>query len=122
MKNTNIILLVVLCIIGGANLFKVFTLDHNIKDAKLSLKDAQNQVEEARNQNTKAKKEIENLKISLDKYELHNERLQLEIDSIVFAKRAKAPIDWEDRQNIKKKQKEISDRLTYLRGKDNEFE
>ena len=122
MKNTNIILLIVLCVIGITNLVKVFTIDHNIEDAKLSLQDAKAQVKDAQNLTTKAQKQITNLQKSLDKYEVKNERLQLEIDSISFAKKAKAPIDWEDRQNIKKKQKEISDRLTYLREKDNEFE
>lgn len=122
MKNTNIILLIVLCIIGVTNLVKVFTLDHTLKDAKLSLKEAQTQVQEATNLNTTAKLQILSLKTSLEKYEVKNEKLQLEIDSISLAKRAKAPIDWEDRQNIKKKQKEISSRLEYLRQKGEEFE
>lgn len=122
MKNTNIILLIVLCIIGVTNLVKVFTLDHNLKDAKLSLKTAKSEIKDAKALNTKAQLEIKNLKTTIDKFEIKNQRLQLEIDSIVLAKRAKAPIDWEDRENIKKKQKEISDRLTYLREKDEEFE
>lgn len=122
MKNTNIILLIVLCIIGITNLVKVFTLDHNLKDAKVSLQTAQKEVKDAQNLNIKAQQEIKNLKTTVDKFELKNQRLQLKIDSIVLEKRAKAPIDWEDREKIKKKQKEISDRLTYLREKDEEFE
>ncbi len=122
MKKPNIILLIVLCIIGISNLIKVFTLDSHLKDAKMSIKNAQSEVENAKNLNGKAQKEIQDLKNTITKYEFKNEALQLEIDSIVLTKRAKAPKDWIERQNIKKKQKEISARLEYLRQKNNEFE
>lgn len=122
MKKTTIVLLIILCILGVTNLVKTFTIDHNIENAKMSLKDAKMQVKETQNLNAKAQNQITNLKKTLNKYEVKNEKLQLEIDSIIFAKRAKAPVDWNDRQNIKKKQKQISDRLTYLREKDKEFD
>lgn len=122
MKKTNIILLIVLCILGILNLVKVFTLDSHLKNAKDSLKVAQSEIKNAKQLNDKAQKEIQGLKASITKYEIQNEALQLEVDSIVLTKRAKAPKDWAERQNIKKKQKEISARLEYLRQKNNEFE
>lgn len=122
MKNTNIILLIVLCILGISNLVKVFTLDNHLKDAKASLQAAQTEVKDAQELNTKAQEQIKSLQTTISKFEFKNERLQLEIDSIVLAKRAKAPVDWEDRQEIKKKQQEISDKLAYLKEKDKEFE
>ncbi|WP_299835943.1 hypothetical protein [uncultured Tenacibaculum sp.] len=122
MKKTNIILLIVLCIIGVSNLIKIFTLDSYLKNAKESVKKAQTEVLNAQESNNKAQKEIKNLKTEIRKYELQNEALQLEIDSIILKKRAKAPKDWEERQNIKKKQQEITERLAYLRQKNNEFE
>ncbi|WP_442265740.1 hypothetical protein ACSIGC_15780 [Tenacibaculum sp. ZS6-P6] len=122
MKKTNIVLLIVLCIIGVFNLIKVFTLDSHLKSAKESLQKAQGEVENAQQLNNKAQKEIQGLKTAIKKYEFKNEALQLEIDSIVLTKRAKAPKDWADRQSIKKKQKEITARLEYLRQKNNEFE
>ncbi|WP_299624569.1 hypothetical protein [uncultured Tenacibaculum sp.] len=122
MKKTNIILLIVLCIIGVSNLIKIFTLDSHLKNAKESVKKAQTEVLNAQESNNKAQKEIKNLKTEIRKYELQNEALQLEIDSIILKKRAKAPKDWEERQNIKKKQQEITERLAYLRQKNNEFE
>jgi len=112
MKNTNIILLIVLCIIGIANLLKIFTIDHNLKDSKTSLKEAQKEMNNVKKLNTQAQEKIKDLKTVVEKFELKNQKLQLEIDSIGLLKRAKAPIDWEDRQNIKKKQQEITDRLT----------
>ncbi|WP_299680085.1 hypothetical protein [uncultured Tenacibaculum sp.] len=122
MKKTNIVLLIVLCIIGVFNLIKVFTLDSHLKSAKESLQKAQGEVENAQQLNNKAQKEIQGLKTAIKKYEFKNEALQLEIDSIVLTKRAKAPKDWAERQNIKKKQQEITARLEYLRQKNNEFE
>ncbi|SNR16750.1 hypothetical protein [Tenacibaculum jejuense] len=122
MKKTNIILLIILCIIGVSNLIKVFTLDNHLKNAKESLQKAQDEVENAQQLNSKAQKEIQGLKTVVEKYEFQNEALQLEIDSIVLNKRAKAPKDWAERQSIKKKQQEITARLEYLRQKNNEFE
>lgn len=122
MKNKNFILLIILGIIGISNLVKVFSLDKHLKDAKESLKNAQEEIIDAKSTTTKAQKEIQNLQQKVEKYEIENEKLQLEIDSIILIKRAKAPKDWNERQDIKKKQKEISDRLTYLRQKDREFE
>lgn len=122
MKKTNIVLLIVLCIIGVFNLIKVFTLDSHLKSAKESLQKAQGEVKNAQQLNNKAQKEIQGLKTAIKKYEFKNEALQLEIDSIVLTKRAKAPKDWAERQNIKKKQQEITARLEYLRQKNNEFE
>ncbi len=121
-SGVNLILLIVLCVIGATNLFKVFTLDRHLKESKNLLEQAQDQIEESKSLNAEAQTKISKLKTTVDKYELQNEKLQLEIDSISLEKKAKAPKDWEERQNIKKKQEEITSRLDYLRQKDQEFE
>ena len=121
-KGTSLILLIVLCLLGAGNLFKLFTFDKHLKESKEFLKEAQNEIENAKSLNSEAQGEIQKLRTSLEKYELKNEKLQLEIDSISLAKKAKAPKDWEERQNIKRKQEEITSRLDYLRQKDKEFE
>ncbi len=120
MKNT--ILLVLLVIIGVLNVFKVFTLDNHLKDSKEYLKSAQSELQSAKEANFKAKNEIEELKKAIEKYKFKNQQIQLQIDSIAVAKKAKAPKDWAERQDIRRKQKEIKKRLEYLRQKEKEFE
>lgn len=122
MKNTTLILLIVLCLIGVANLAKPFIFDQDLKEAKQSLVDAQSQVEVANKLNIEAKREMQILIMTLDKYEVRNEKLRLEIDSIVLVKRAKDSKGWKDQKSIRKKQEEIRSRLKYLRQKDKAFD
>jgi len=122
MKQTNTILIILVGLIGISNLVKVFTFDSHLKEAKESLHNAQTELNKAQESNSVAKDEITELNEMIQKYEIKNEKLQLKIDSISLAKRAKAPKDWEDREEIKNKQEEISNRLEYLKQKDKEFE
>lgn len=122
MKQANLILLILIGLIGISNLVKVFTFDNHLNEAKQSLKEAQTELESAKATNSAAQDNITELKKSIQKYEVKNEKLELIIDSIALVKRAKAPKDWEERQGIKKRQEEISNRLEYLKQKDKEFE
>ncbi len=122
MKNSNIILLIVIAIIGIGTLVKLFTFDAHLKEAQRALKETKLELEMASQTNSKAQNEVLQLQEDIKSFQIKNERLSLTIDSITLAKRAKAPKDWEERQEIKRKQEEIKDRLTVLRDKDKEFE
>lgn len=122
MKNANLILLVVIILIGAGNLVKVFTFDTHLREVSKALKKTETELENALKSNKSAQDQIQNLKTDIESYELKNEKLQLTIDSIVLVKRAKAPKDWKDRQNIKQQQQRIRDRLRALRAEDNEFQ
>ena len=121
-KKTNLILLIAIGFIGLTSLFKIFTFDKHLKEAKSALKDAKQEIKQAQTLTAKVQQELSSVHEKLSKYQRKNQQLQLKIDSIVLAKKAKAPKDWEERQNIIKRQKEISLTLQLLREKDKEFE
>ncbi|WP_020567704.1 hypothetical protein [Neolewinella persica] len=111
-----------LLIIGAITLFKVFTFDSHLKEAKIGLMNVKSELESAGTLTQNAKEEIISLKKSIGVYDHKNKSLQASIDSILLVKKLKSPKDWDERQRLRGEMKRLSEILSHLREKSKQFE
>ena len=122
MEKLNTPILIVLIILSIGTIFKIFQFDSHTKEILKELNEAEAEVENAQKLNAEAQIQLKDLQRKVESFELKNNLLVAERDSLVLAKKRKSAKDWKELQEIKDKQKKNMDKIKELREKDNKFE
>ena len=78
-------------------------------------------IKELKDNNSDIKDSLLAYKIGLKKYDIQNQILQVQKDSLIYSIKRNNAKDWEDLQNIKGKQAELNTLLEKLRKSNNAF-
>ena len=122
MQHLNTAILIVTALLGIGTLFKVFQFDVHYQDIKASMQETETALNTAMATNARAKEQLQQLRQRVSSYELKNQLLSAQRDSLILSRERQSAKDWEDLGQIKQAQEENAYNIKKLREKDREFE